>query len=186
MMLITDLSTTSTRHKHAPLGTSPTQPPFLPSLSFFVSIFFSMCPVSPLLFCVSFPLFSLSLCVSLQRSTDAGAAWTSSSGPVSVANVWLRYIICYIPSCCIIYICILYIRSGVSVFVFSLSLSLSLSLHSLCPVSLSFSSFTRPTLSRKVPPCKPGPAQGFFLLKTVLTRGFRLWVSDSVKHLKTI
>ena len=23
----------------------------------------------------------------------------------------------------------------------------------------------RPTLSRKVPPCKPGPAQGFFLLK---------------------
>ena len=27
------------------------------------------------------------------------------------------------------------------------------------------SSFTRPTLSRKVPPCKPGPARGFFLLK---------------------
>ena len=43
--------------------------------------------------------------------------------------------------------------------------SLSPSLYSLCPVSLSFSSLTRQTLSRKVPPCKPGPAQGFFLLK---------------------
>ena len=43
--------------------------------------------------------------------------------------------------------------------------SLSPSLYSLCPVSLSISSFTWPTLSRKVPPCEPGPAQGFFLLK---------------------
>ena len=32
------------------------------------------------------------------------------------------------------------------------------SLYSLCPLSLSLS------LSRKVPPCEPGPAQGFFLL----------------------
>ena len=60
--------------------------------------------------------------------------------------------------CSIIYICNLYIWSGVLVFVFILSLCF------LCPVSLSFLSFTRPTLSRKVPPCKPGPAQGFFLL----------------------
>ena len=32
-------------------------------------------------------------------------------------------------------------------------------------IYISFLSFTRPTLSWKVPPCKPGPAQGFFLLK---------------------
>ena len=65
----------------------------------------------------------------------------------------------------------------------------SLPLFTLCPVSLSFSSFSRPTLSRAVFACKPGPAQGFFLLKgsfslplCPLTWRFRLWVSGSVKH----
>ena len=58
--------------------------------------------------------------------------------------------------CYIINICILYIRSGVFVFVDSLSPSL---------YSLSFSSFTRLTLSMMVPLCELGPAQGFFLLK---------------------
>ena len=70
----------------------------------------------------------------------------------------MRYSLCEIY----IYICVLSIGSG-----FNLRLclfSLSPSLHSLCPVSRSFSSITRPTLSRKVPPCKPGPSQGFFLL----------------------
>ena len=43
--------------------------------------------------------------------------------------------------------------------------SLSLSFLSILFVSLSRSSFTQPTLSRMVPFCEPGPAQGFFLLK---------------------
>ena len=42
---------------------------------------------------------------------------------------------------------------------------LSLPLFILSFLSLSFLSFTRLTLSRKVPPCKPGPAHGFSLLK---------------------
>ena len=64
--------------------------------------------------------------------------------------------------CCFIYRCVFYVRAGVTI---NCCLSLSLSRYSLYPVSLSFSSFTRPTLSRKVPPCEPGPAQGFSLLK---------------------
>ena len=63
--------------------------------------------------------------------------------------------------------------------------------YSICPVPLFFSSFIQPTLSRRPPSGKPGPAQGFFLLSefflaTVLTWGFRLWVSASVKHIETI
>lgn len=36
---------------------------------------------------------------------------------------------------------------------------------SLCPVSLFFSFFTQLVFSKMVPLCKPGPAEGFFLLK---------------------
>ena len=83
-----------------------------------------MCPVCPSV--LRFPLFSLSLHLPLP---GLGAAWTSSSGPVSVASACLS---CCCPSCffmlyshcCIMYTCILYIRSGVFVFVFCLSLSL--------------------------------------------------------------
>ena len=56
-----------------------------------------------------------------------------------------------------------YILCMFAMFVY-LFLSLSL-IPVLSPVSLVFCSFTQSTLSRKVPPCKPGPAQGFFLLK---------------------
>ena len=79
-------------------------------------------------------------------------------------------------------------------FVFKIVFLFSLPLFTLSVLSLSLplSSFTRPTLSRKVPPYKPGSAQGFFLLKgssflaTVLTWGFWLWVSASVKCLEGI
>ena len=75
---------------------------------------------------------------------------------------------------------------------FPLSVCLSLFILSVLSPSPS-PPLHRPTFSRKVPPCKPGAAQGFLLFKgvgleffraTVLTCGFRLWVSASLKHLE--
>ena len=92
------------------------------------------------------------------------------------------------PIFCIIYTCILYILDLVRLYLFSLFPSL----YSLCPVSLSLSSFIQPTLSRKVPPCKPGPAQGFSLLKgsfslpRCLPGGSGFGFLTSVKHLETL
>ena len=53
-------------------------------------------------------------------------SWCCVFGPLHLFSKLLgpSSFLCYIPICCIIYICILYIRSGVLVFVFSLSLSL--------------------------------------------------------------
>ena len=64
--------------------------------------------------------------------------------------------------------------------------SLSPSLYSLCPVSLSFSSFNRPTPSRRFSCSRFLPVKREFFLATALTWEFRLWVSDSVKHLETL
>ena len=133
----------------------PQNQAFLPPPSspfIFFSLGISMCPVSAALLCLSPPLLSLSLRL---PSLDLGAVWTSPapSGPVCVARACLiccmsKLFLMLYSHCCITYICILHISFGVAVFVFS--------------VSLSF--FTRPTLSRMVSPCEPGPAQGFFLL----------------------
>ena len=121
-----------------------------------------MCPVSPALLCLSPPLLSLSASPSRSPVPRLLCCVDFSGGPgvgCQHLSEMLQFL-CYIPIGCIIYICILHIRSSGFVVVFSLSLSL-LSLSCLSP-SLPF---TRPTLSRMVPPCKLGSAQGFFLLK---------------------
>ena len=69
--------------------------------------------------------------------------------------------LCCIAICYIIYIFIMCIRSDM--FQFQIGF-LSLSLVILF-VSFSISPVNRRTFDRTVPPCKPGPAQGFFLLK---------------------
>ena len=144
---------------------------------------------SPLLFCVSLAVFSPSLRVPpAVPLPDLGAAWTSSGGPGVHYQHPSKRFLCFIPICCKMkYVfCILH---PVCLYLFSLSPSL----YSLRPLSLSLLLFrSRPTLGRTVPPREPGPAQGFFLFKvafflaTVLTRGFRLRVSASVKHLETV
>ena len=85
-------------------------------------------------------------------------------------------ILCYIPICCIIYICILYIRSGVFVFVFSMSLSLI----SLSCLSLLFFLTARLSAGWLL------PVRREFLLGTVLNWGFRLLVFHCVMYLQTI
>ena len=62
----------------------------------------------------------------------------------------------FIPICCIIHKCIIDILLDIFVFLTVFVVSL---------FSLFFSSFIQPALSRMVPPCKPGSAQGFLLLK---------------------
>ena len=138
------------------------------------SLGISMCPVSPAVLSLS----TSSLSASLSTSPFSARRLLTNPCPLSAVAFFKLY-----SHCCIIYICTLYIRSGVFVLVFSLCPSLS------C-LSLSFSSFTRPTLSRKVPPCKPGPARGFFLLKgfflPLCWPGFWRWVSAPIRHLETI
>ena len=105
---------------------------------------------------------SLSLCVSLQVSrprttVDFFFCPGVRCQRLSKLLLFKLCFLCSIPICCIIYACIFYIKSGVVVFVFSLSLSL-LSLSRLFLLLVLY-----PADSQQEG--KPGPAQGFFLLK---------------------
>ena len=122
-----------------------------------------MCPVSPVVLCLSPPLLSLS--ASPSRSPVPGP-WrcVDFSGGPSVCCQHLSkmlQLICYI----LVAALFIYVYSILNLVLYYKMFSLYPSFYSLCPVSLSFLSFTRPNLSRKVSPCKPGPAQGFLLLK---------------------
>ena len=136
----------------------------------------------------SLPLFSPSLRLPPGLpSPDLGAAWTFQAVCCQHLSKMLQ-LPCYIP----VALLFIYVFSILDWVWLYCKMFFSPSLYSLYPVSLFFLSFTWPTLSRRVPPCKPGPAQGFFLLKgtfslaTVLTWRFWLWVSASVKHPETI
>ena len=113
----------------------------------------SVCPDSPAVLCLSLPLLSLFLSLSLSASASpVPRPWCC----MNFSDFSILY-----SHCCKIHICVFHIRSGVFAFV----VSLSPSRYSFRPVSLSFFFCTRPTLSKRVTSCKPGPAQGFSLLK---------------------
>ena len=142
---------------------------------------------------------SLSLFLSLLLppglpSWDLGAAWASCSGPgvcCQHLSKLLQFLNCCCPSCFSCYSTIAvsfkYVFCLIIIMACLYFFSLSPSLYSLCAVSLSFLSFTWPSLSRMVPLCKLGPAQGFILLKECLSLPKCLpGGSGSVKHLETV
>ena len=106
---------------------------------------------------------------------------------MSTVSTCLCCSLIFIKTClsCIRYIYIVYIMLAVFVYVF-----LSPFLSSVLPPT-SFLPLPSWLSAGWFLPCKPGPAQGFFLLKesfllaTLLTWGFRLWASASEKHLGT-
>ena len=143
----------------------------------------------------------LSLSASRSRSPVAGPSccvdffwWARGALPAPVWAVavyvlfqYYYYFLMLFSHCGMIYTCIFYIWSDVVVYMFALSLSLlSLSCLSLLPVLYPANSQQEGS-SLQVGSCSRFlPANREFFLATVLAWGFQLWVSDSVKHLKTI
>ena len=126
------------------------------------SLDISKCPVSLAVLCLAPHLLSLSASPSRSPIPGPWCCVDFLGGP----SVWCQHLSkmlqlsCYIPVAALF----IYVYSILDLLLCYKMFCLSFSL-SLCPVSLSFLSFIRPTLSRKVPPCNPGPVQGFFLLE---------------------
>ena len=116
----------------------------------------SVCPVSRCLLCVC-------VCLSLSLSLRLPFLFLffSCRSPISRPSCCVHFLFILYSDCYIIYIWIRYIRSDMFLFTLIFVSSLFVSLFSLSSHFLSSS--TRPTLSRTLSPCEPGPAQGLFL-----------------------
>ena len=145
---------TNTSHWAGPHSTTIHTPSLLLSVHFLLT--WNINVSSLRCCCVSPPHFSLSLRL---PSPDLGAAWTSSGGPGVRCQLLFKLFFMLYSHLLYNFYTLFCILDLVGSYLFAFPL------FTLCPASLSFSVFTRPTPSKMIPPRKLGPAQGFFLLK---------------------